>query len=175
MLVAGGGHSGRPVSVYVLFTKMDGVPGFAEFVSNLQPGIHPSGRCGHPAVQCRTGGAYAEETARVVDQHFSSIAYDLCDSRVPLLRREQNRIRLAVEYQFPREFQKLHKNLVQFLVEVGRPSQLQLSAFLRGFYFSGTRNVAVDSSAKRPYCGGVHTGPPGCSGRHDCFNSRTDS
>jgi type VI secretion system protein ImpL len=144
--------------VYVLFTKMDGVPGFAEFVSNLGPreSAQAVGAATRP-FNAAAGGVYAEETARVVNQHFSNIAYTLGDSRVPLLRREQDRARLAVGYQFPREFQKLQKNLVQFLVEVGRPSQLQVSAFLRGFYFCGTRRVAVDRPGKQA---GAAAAPP---------------
>jgi type VI secretion system protein ImpL len=139
------GALGVQLPLYVLFTKMDGVPGFAEFVANFGPreraqAVGAATRPYNPAA----GGAYAEQTARVINQHFSEVAYALCDGRVPLMRREQNRARLAAGYQFPREFQKLQKNLVQFLVEVSRPSQLQVSAFLRGFYFCGTRKVAVD-------------------------------
>jgi type VI secretion system protein ImpL len=141
---------GVQLAVYVLFTKMDGLPGFAEFVSNLGPGesVQAVGAATRP-FKAETGGAYAEETSRLLNQHFANIAYALCDSRVPLLRREQNRARLALEYQFPREFQRLQKNLVQFLVAVGRPSQLQVSAFLRGFYFCGTRKVAVDRPGRQ--------------------------
>jgi type VI secretion system protein ImpL len=136
--------------VYVLFTKMDGLPGFAEFVSNLGPGesVQAVGAATRP-FNAETGGAYAEQTSRLLNQHFADIGYALCDSRVPLLRREQSRARLALEYQFPREFQRLQKNLVQFLVAVGRPSQLQVSAFLRGFYFCGTRKVAVDRPGRQ--------------------------
>ena len=138
---------GVQLPVYVLFTRLDSVTGFPEFVSNLGPretdqAVGATIRPFNPAGR----GAYAEETARAVNSHFSQVVYSLCDSRVPLLIREQDRVQAAVQYQFPRHFQRLQKNLVQFLVEVAKPSQLRVSPFLRGFYFSGTRKVIVDRS-----------------------------
>ncbi len=147
-LVAAG--LGIQLPVYVLLSKLDGMTGFAEFVSNL--GVRECGQALGAATRpfnAAADGAYAEETSRVVNQHFSSVAFALCEGRLPLLRRELNPARIAVGYQFPREFQKLQKNLVQFLVELGRPSQLQVSPFLRGFYFCGTRNVVVDRPGKQ--------------------------
>jgi type VI secretion system protein ImpL len=141
---------GVQLPVYVLFTRLDGVAGFAEFVSNLSPkeSAQAVGAATRP-FNAAAHGAYAEETARVVNQLFSNIAYALCDSRLPVLKREQSRAHIAVGYQFPREFQKLQKNLAPFLVEVGRPSQLQVSPFLRGFYLCGTRKVAVGQPGKQ--------------------------
>ena len=141
---------GTQLPVYVLFSKLDGVAGFPEFVSKLaakdleqaigatMPPFDPAGQ-----------GVYADETARLVDQHFTGIAGALCDSRVPLLIREQDHARIAVEYQFPRDFQKMQKNVVAFLVELAKPSQLQVSSFLRGFYFAGTRQVALEPGEGR--------------------------
>ena len=149
---------GVQLPVYVLFTRLDGVTGFAEFVSNRSPkeSAQAVGAATRP-FNAAADGAYAEETARVINQRFSDIAYALCDSRLSVLRREQSRAHISAGYQFPREFQKLQKNLAPFLVEVGRPSQLQVSPFLRGFYLCGTRRVAVDQPGK--HAGGTVAQP----------------
>ncbi len=47
-------------------------------------------------------------------------------------------------YEFPRELSKLRTLLVQFLVDLARPSHLGTNPFLRGFYFTGVRPVVVD-------------------------------
>jgi type VI secretion system protein ImpL len=138
---------GAQVPVYVLFTKLDAAPGFSNFVANLtarepDQALGATIRPFNPAGR----GAYAEETARAVNSHFSQVVYSLGESRVPLLVREQDRTEAALQYQFPRDFQRLQKNLVQFLVELAKPSQLQVTPFLRGFYFSGTRQVAVEQA-----------------------------
>ena len=46
-------------------------------------------------------------------------------------------------YQFPRELRKLEPLIADFLVELGRPSDLSTSPFIRGFYFLGVREVLV--------------------------------
>src|SRR5262249_41265277 len=53
-------------------------------------------------------------------------------------------------YEFFREFRKLCAAIVQFLVDVGRPSQLSTSPFLRGFYFTGVRPVVISDVASTP-------------------------
>src|SRR5207302_803220 len=63
--------------------------------------------------------------------------------RLRLLPRESEPTRIPGAYEFPREFRKVRNMLVQFLVDIGRPSQLRASPFLRGFYFSGVRAVVT--------------------------------
>lgn len=150
------GTLGVHLPAYVLFTKADALGGFQEFVSNLTAKdlaqavgatIQPFSPEGH--------GVYAEDTSRLVTQHFLDVVHCLSDARLPLLNREPDRARVALEYQFPRDFGKLQTNVVQFLVEVARPSQLQVSPFLRGFYFCGTRKVIVE----RPESAAVEVAP----------------
>ncbi|MCU1238696.1 MAG: ImcF domain protein, partial [Candidatus Solibacter sp.] len=138
---------GVQLPVYTVFTNLDTLAGFPEFVANLSQkdcaqSIGATVRPFNPAGP----GVYAEETARLINEHFAQISYSLCDSRVPLLPREQDRLRAAQQYQFPREFQKLQKQLVQFVVDVAKPSQLQVAPFLRGFYFTGTRRTMAEAS-----------------------------
>jgi type VI secretion system protein ImpL len=139
------GTLGVQLPTYVLFTKADGLGGFQEFFSNLSQkdltqAVGATIRPFSPGAQA----VYAEDTSRLLTQHFLDIVYRLCDCRLPLLNREPDRARVALEYEFPRDLSKLQKNVVQFLLEVARPSQLQVSPFLRGFYFCGTRKVLVD-------------------------------
>src|SRR5262249_13830793 len=74
---------------------------------------------------------------------FNWIFYSFCDQRLRLLPRETEATRIPGAYEFPREFRKVRNMLVQFLVDIGRPSQLRASPFLRGFYFSGVRAVVT--------------------------------
>ncbi|HWB97086.1 MAG TPA: ImcF-related family protein, partial [Bryobacteraceae bacterium] len=82
----------------------------------------------------------------VFDQLFRS----LCDARPEFLSRENDATKLPGTYEFPREFRKLRAPLVQFLVDLCRPSQLTVGPFLRGFYFSGVRPVVIHETAPSP-------------------------
>ena len=151
---------GAQLPVYVTFTNLDGLAGFPEFVSNLAPkdcrqAVGATVRPFNPAGP----GVYAQETDKTAGEQFSLIAYSMCDARVPLLPRETDRTRAAQQYQFPREFQKLQKPAVQFLVEVAKPSQLSVSPFLRGFYFTGTRKVIAETSQMADASSGVEEVP----------------
>ncbi len=156
---------GTQVPVYALLTRLDSVAGFAEFVSDLhareaafQPAI-ASGCIGatfrpfNPA----TDGLYSEYMSPVLNREMSGITASLRDSRVPLLNRQQDKSKLLSAYQFPGEFQKLNKNLVKFLFELAKPSELHASPFLRGFYFSGTRKVAADPAENRELHQAMHS------------------
>ena len=68
---------------------------------------------------------------------FNQLFHSFCDHRLLLLPREGDATKVPQSYEFPREFRKLRTALVQFLVDVCRPSQLRAGPFLRGFYFSG--------------------------------------
>ncbi|MBL8210279.1 MAG: hypothetical protein JNK87_06185 [Bryobacterales bacterium] len=136
--------------VYVLFTKVDRVPFFHDFVRNLST-EESTQVFGVTLPMRRTGGGvYAEEETQRLNQMFNELVYSLCDKRIEFLPRENDADKLPGCYEFPREFRKLRQNLVQFLVDVGRPSQLSTSAFLRGFYFTGVRPVFVNDVPSTP-------------------------
>ena len=134
--------------VYVLFTKMNRVAFFEDFFRNLSndeatqvlgtslPLSPPSG-----------SGIYAEDQTRRLSAAFDALTYSLADHRIALLPRENDAQKVPGAYEFPREFRKLRTTLVQFLVDLCRPSQLRASPFLRGFYFSGVRPVIVHDTA----------------------------
>ena len=133
--------------VYVLFTKMNRVAFFEDFVRNLsnQEAGQVLGAT-LPMAQPGATGIYAEEQTRRLSAAFDGLFYSLADRRIVFLPRENDPQKVPGAYEFPREFRKLRNGLVQFLVDVCRPSQLRASPFLRGFYFSGVRPVVVQDT-----------------------------
>ncbi len=132
--------------VYVVFTKLDRLNCFTEFAANLADqevnqvlGVTLPMR---PPAQ----GVYAEEEARQLTTSFNDLFYALCDKRPSLLFREHDEPKRAKVYEFPREFRKLRNSAVRFLVDLGKPSQLRLNPFLRGFYFSGVRPLVKNEA-----------------------------
>jgi type VI secretion system protein ImpL len=103
-----------------------------------------------PIRSAQASGVYGEEETRRLTAAFDSLFYSLCDRRIDYLPRETEADKLPGTYEFPREFRKLRTTLVQFLVDVCRPSQLRASPFLRGFYFSGVRPVTVSDVSAAP-------------------------
>lgn len=136
--------------VYVLFTRSDRVPFFLDFVRNLSTEEATQVFGVTLPMRASKGGVYAEEETQRLNQMFNELFYSLCDKRIEFLPRENDAEKLPGCYEFPREFRKLRAGLVQFLVDVGRPSQLSTSPFLRGFYFTGVRPVIVNDVAPNP-------------------------
>ena len=139
---------GSRLPVYVIFTKADRIPFFADYVRNL--GNEEAGQVAGVTLEvlgAQTEGVYAErETQRLTDA-FNSLFYSLCDRRPDFLAREHDPGTLPGVYEFPRELRKVRPGVVQFLVDLCRPSQLQAGPFLRGFYFSGVRAVVTQELA----------------------------
>lgn len=144
---------GIQLPVYVLFTRCDRIPFFMEYVAPLtdEEGRQVVGATVPLAVDQRIG-TYAEEETKRLTQVYNDLYVGLADHRPPILKREHNQQQLPGIYEFPREFRKMRTALVQFMVELCRPSQLQSSPFIRGFYFSGVRPVEVREviQAQRP-------------------------
>jgi type VI secretion system protein ImpL len=137
---------GINLPVYVMFTRGDRLPFFAEYFSRLnEKEVHRILGVTLPIAGKR--GVYAEEESSRIDQLFERLFRSLCHARPPFLSREKDPTQLAYMYEFPREFRKIKAPVVRFLVELGRPSQLNVSPFLRGFYFSGVRPVVVNEVA----------------------------
>jgi type VI secretion system protein ImpL len=95
----------------------------------------------------RRSGVYAEQEAQRLTAAFNDLYYSLCDKRPGFLAREHDAPNLPGIYEFAREFRKLRTSMVQFLVDLARPSQLTTGPFLRGFYFSGVRPIFVSDVA----------------------------
>ncbi len=136
--------------VYVLFTRADRIPFFADFVRNLSN--EEAGQVVGVTLPMRNaaGGVYAEAETQRLTASFNDLYYSFCDQRLRLLPRESDPQAVPGTYEFAREFRKLRPMLVQFLVDIARPSQLRASPFLRGFYFSGVRPVQVQDIPATP-------------------------
>ena len=152
--------------VYVLFSRADRLPYFAEFVRNL--GQEEAGQVVGATLPMRAAqGVYGEQENQRLTAAFSQLFHNFCDHRLRLLPRETDADKLPQAYEFPREFAKLRNSLVQFLVDIGRPSQLRASPFLRGFYFSGVRPVTlsdIPAAPLAPTASAEQTAPSGATG-----------
>ncbi|HUQ93093.1 MAG TPA: ImcF-related family protein [Bryobacteraceae bacterium] len=136
--------------VYVMFTKADRVTFFNDFVRNLSN--EEATQVFGVTLPMRTnrGGVYGEEETQRLNNMFNELFYSLCDKRIEFLPRENDIEKAPGCYEFPREFRKLRATMVQFLVDLGRPSQLSTSPFLRGFYLTGVRPVLVNDVGATP-------------------------
>ena len=139
---------GINLPVYVLFTKMDRIPFFVDYVRNLsnEEATQVLG-CSVPMLLRRSEGVYAEEESTRLTFLFERLFHSLADARPEFLARETDAAKLPPAYEFPREFRKIRQTAVQFLVDLCRPSQLTVGPVLRGFYFTGVRPVIINESA----------------------------
>ncbi len=133
--------------VYVLFTRADRISFFLDYVANLTneeaAQVFGTTVAAMPRDQSRI---YTEEESTRLGNAFDNLYFSLAARRPDHLSREHDQSKLPGTYEFPREFNKLRNGIVQFLVELGRPSQLSFAPFLRGFYFTGVRPVVVNQS-----------------------------
>jgi len=134
--------------VYVLFTKVDRIPSFLDYVRRLNK-EEASEVLGVtlPVRPQQSVGVYAEEEHRRLNKAFEELFYSLAERRIDLLARELEADKLPGIYEFPRDLRKVRGLLVDFLVDLARPSHLRVNPFLRGFYFSGVRPIMVDDVA----------------------------
>ncbi len=132
---------GIDLPVYVLFTRTDRIPFFTEYFSKLnEEEVTRILGATLPLVESRRGVYAEEETARL-NGAFEGIFHSLANAPPRLSAARSQPGQLSGIYEFPREFRKIRAPLVRFLVEMGRPSQLNAGPFLRGFYFSGVRPI----------------------------------
>jgi type VI secretion system protein ImpL len=139
---------GIPLPVYVLFTKADRIPHFAEFAHHLSRDEAQLGLGATLRWPTRgAAGLHAEREFKRVNEAFERLFTGLAASRLQLLPRENDTERRAAVYEFPRELRKIMPLAAQFLVDLCRPSQLAVSPVLRGFYFTGVRAVVTSDAA----------------------------
>ncbi len=136
--------------VYVLFTKVDRISFFADFVRGMSKDEASEVLGATLPLRSLSAGVYADEETRRLTKAFDEIFYSLAERRIVLLPREHEGDKLPGIYEFPRELRKLRTLLVQFLVDLARPSHLGTNPFLRGFYFTGVRPVVVDDVVAAP-------------------------
>ena len=143
-------HLGTEVPVYVVFTKLDRVPDFTEYVRNLttEEASQPLGMSfAHSEA---SSGLYAEKAMAEVTSSLDRLTFSLAEYRLEMLGRESDQRNVDPVYEFPRELKKLRNNLASYLVELGRPSHLNANPYLRGFYFTGVRAHMVEQMVSAP-------------------------
>jgi len=133
--------------VYVLFTKMDRLAHFFEYAATLNEEEAAQVFGVTLPMTADSAGVYAEREAKRLNDVFSNLAFSLSDHRPDFLAREHDPAKLPSIYEFPREFRKMRAVLIQFLVDLCRPSQLRTNPFLRGLYFTGVRPVTLSDAA----------------------------
>jgi len=156
--------------VYVLFTRLDRVSFFTEFVRGMSKDEVAEVLGATLPLRSLSAGVYADEETRRLTKAFDEIFYSLAERRIVLLPRENDPDKLPAIYEFPREIKKLRTLLVQFLVDLARPSQLGTNPFLRGFYFTGVRPVVVDDVVAAPVAA-LEERNPGAGGATQIFRS----
>ncbi|HEX5438686.1 MAG TPA: ImcF-related family protein [Gemmatimonadaceae bacterium] len=138
---------GVRLPVYVIFTKADRIAHFTEFVQNFSADEAHQVVGATLSASAGDDGVYAErETERLLGA-FQRLFQSFAAHRLPVLSRESTGERRLGAYEFPRELRKAAPLMTQFLVELCRPSQLEVSPFLRGFYFAGVRPIIVTDTA----------------------------
>jgi len=135
---------GISLPVYVLFTKLDNVTPFAEYVSRLSE-EEVKLPIGTLLSSLDSGsGLYMEQASALISARFDQLLYALSEFRLDILSRGGELQDLARAYEFPRDLRKLRAGIVSFLAEVARPSQIGVNPFLRGFFFAGMRAHVVE-------------------------------
>ncbi len=138
--------------IYVLFTKADRIGGradggslFLDYVAGLTKD-ETSQVLGAtlPVRSLQATGVYAEEETRRLEKAFDELFYSLAEKRIDLLAGADQVEKLPGINEFARELRKVRPLLVQFLVDLARPSQLNVNPFLRGFSFSGVRPPIIE-------------------------------
>jgi type VI secretion system protein ImpL len=156
---------GIRLPVYVVFTKSDTIPHFTEFVENLTEteARQVLGATLRAVGEAPPGSFQERETARI-GAAFEALYYSFAERRLDVLSRVGTAHKAGAVYEFPREFRKLSGVVAQFLVELCKPSQLGISPFLRGFYFTGVRPVELAADAvPEPVASVGHETPAGAT------------
>jgi type VI secretion system protein ImpL len=131
--------------VYQVFTKCDSILYFPDFFRRLpEPEARQVLGCTLPIRQAgpdRSAEVFAQAEPKRLVASFRPLYQALADRRPRHLTHEPDPSRRPNVYEFPREFNRVRSPLVQFLTEVFRPVSLRPGPLLRGYYFSGVREV----------------------------------
>ena len=124
------GAFGTNIPVYVVFTKSDVIPYFAEYFANLTP-----------AEERQVLGCTLPVQSKLLSDAFNRIYAALAAQRLIFLERETEAAARRAIYEFPREFKRIRGPVLQFLTEIFPERRDQGDPILRGFYFTGIREV----------------------------------
>jgi type VI secretion system protein ImpL len=138
---------GVRLPAYVFFTKADALPHFTDYVRNFSRDEVREVLGTTFALEQMPPDSSAEQVFTLVDGSLQRLFRSLAANRLKYLPRESASEVAGSAYEFPREFRKVAAHATQCLVELSRPNQLELSPYLRGFYFTGARPILVTDSA----------------------------
>lgn len=142
---------GLALPVYVVFTKMDRIPHFEQWVAPFsRDELRAPLGATLPFDATSDSSNYAERLTPRLNSAFQQIVDSLANRRVDVLGRDSVQERRYAAYELPRELRKLMDPAVAFLVDLCRPTQLGSSPQLRGFYFVGARPVLVTDVESTP-------------------------
>jgi type VI secretion system protein ImpL len=134
---------GIRLPVYTLFTRADRLPYFPEYVRSFTTEEAQQVLGATLPLDLDSSGTWAEREARRLNEAFARIVRALTARRLDVLLRESEESTRAAAYEFPRELRRIAEPAVQLLLDIFRPSQLSVHAFLRGFYFTGVRPIIL--------------------------------
>ncbi len=138
---------GVRLPTYVVFTRLDAIPGFEAFTRNLTADEAREALGAALLPDAGGAGTYADRVTPALDHAFGELYTSLAERRLQVLGRESAAEMKPAAYEFAREFNKIRALAVDFLREIGRPSELAVSPVLRGFYFTGVQAVFVTDTA----------------------------
>ncbi len=125
-------HLGVVFPVYVMFTRVDRVAGFAEYFESLDATARraPWGAT-LPMKRARTQSAEA-----LFDEEFGLLLGSLAQRRIPRMNAAGTPSERARAFAFPLQFERVRGNLRRFLRVLFEPQAEAEPPLFRGFYFS---------------------------------------
>jgi type VI secretion system protein ImpL len=130
--------------VYHVITKCDGIPYFKEYFHHFpEPDTKQVLGCTLrvPDASPRPGEVFAEVESKRLTRAFRLLHQSLAERRITQLAHESDSSIRPDIYEFPRELKRIRGPVVQFLVDAFRTNALLPAPVLRGYYFTGVRDV----------------------------------
>lgn len=118
--------------VYVVFTKVDRLAGFAEFFGDLDA----SGRTQPWGATIAPERTTNEDPVAIFDAEFEHLRAALSDRRMARMANIPDPVQRARAFAFPLQLESLRPGMRRFLKVVFQPGKQQDAALFRGFYYA---------------------------------------
>jgi type VI secretion system protein ImpL len=127
--------------VYIIFSRMDEVPGFKEFFSNA------AGKWGEQIFGATLSGEQQRVLPRLAfSEEFQVLSDSLADFRLNNLALERDAARKRLMCRFVIHFDGMKEKLAEFVTELFKPSSYEGKPIFRGFYFASCQTVTEQES-----------------------------
>ncbi|MFW6221630.1 MAG: type VI secretion system membrane subunit TssM, partial [Fibrobacterota bacterium] len=125
--------------VYLVFSRMDEVPGFLDYFSNKMGKWHEQ----------VLGSTLADTQSHMLPrqaftQEFQLLCLSLSDYRLGILSMEKNTGRRRMVCRFVIHFEGMQEKLADFVAELFKPSNYEGKPIFRGFYFTSCQEIELD-------------------------------